>query len=464
MSDFLNKATAKIFAFCASLRLAVIVILSLAVISAVGTITEARWDSEVAQALVYHSYWMYAIMITLMVNLIAVMIDRWPWKQHHAGFVLAHVGIIILLIGSYVTQRQGIDGSMAFQIGEERRQVQVKERDLLVYASFGDGGMQNVYDGAPDFLREPPSEKRPFVVNLGQEQMKFVEYHHFAFREEENRPSPDALDGPAIRIQLENPNVNMTEWLRRERGRDSAELDLGPAKFVLTKAEPRSSGRNEVIFRAREGDEALEYVIFDKTGKLRLRGKIRQSETITTPWMGLQVRLLRYLPHAYQKVTYAPADGGSPIATSAARFLFRGKEYWIGLNSPLRIYLDDRMYLVSYGHRMLRLDFPLKLVKFSVGMYEGTERAASYESLVEVPGRGEVKISMNEPLKHDGFTFYQASFERNERGEPVVSVLSVNHDPGRGLKYLGSLLIVLGSIVLFYFKRVKWLQKIRKTA
>jgi cytochrome c biogenesis protein ResB len=79
--------------------------------------------------------------------------------------------------------------------------------------------------------------------------------------------------------------------------------------------------------------------------------------------------------------------------------------------------------------------------------------------LVQIPGGHDVVISMNEPLKYNGYTFYQSSFERDERtGKPAISILSVNYDPGRWIKYLGSMLMVLGSIILFYFKRVQWLK------
>ena len=60
---------------------------------------------------------------------------------------------------------------------------------------------------------------------------------------------------------------------------------------------------------------------------------------------------------------------------------------------------------------------------------------------------------MNQPLKYNGYTFYQASFQENEKGEATASILSVNRDPGRWVKYLGSFLIVLGTIIMFYFKR-----------
>lgn len=445
--------------FFASLKLAVVIIISIATLSAIGTIMEARYmEPEIAQKLVYHSPYMYVTLVMLMITLIAVMIDRWPWKQHHAGFVLAHIGIIILLIGSWITKEYGVDGSMAFSIGESRNQVMIRERDLMVFATFGDG-MRNVYESEVDFLRNPPSEEKPFIVHLGQDQLKFTKYYHFAYRESEILPSELERDGPAIRFQLENPNVNMTEWLRRSTGKENAELDLGPAKVVLARTEPEPSGRNEIIIVTTPGSDILNYTIYNKDKTLRKKGSLKQADTLETGWMGLKFRLLRYLPRAKEVVKFTEAPHFTPVTTSAAKFNFRGEDYWIGLNSVLRLYVEDTAYIVSYGFRQLQLDFALKLNDFRVGTYQGTERAASYESDVEVPGRGNVLISMNEPLQYKGFTFYQASFEKDERGRPVTSVLSVNHDPGRWFKYLGSLLIVFGSIVLFYFKRVQWLGK-----
>jgi cytochrome c biogenesis protein ResB len=55
---------------------------------------------------------------------------------------------------------------------------------------------------------------------------------------------------------------------------------------------------------------------------------------------------------------------------------------------------------------------------------------------------------MNNPLKTHGYTFYQSSYFLDQAGE-YHSVLSVNRDPGRFVKYQGSLLLVLGLIVHF---------------
>ncbi len=76
----------------------------------------------------------------------------------------------------------------------------------------------------------------------------------------------------------------------------------------------------------------------------------------------------------------------------------------------------------------------------------------AYESEVQYDEQ-KALISMNEPLKYKGFYIYQASFEQSPTGAATASILSVNRDPGRIWKYLGSLVMCLGIVMLFYFKK-----------
>jgi cytochrome c biogenesis protein ResB len=169
--------------------------------------------------------------------------------------------------------------------------------------------------------------------------------------------------------------------------------------------------------------------------------------------------VLKFLPRARQRWEYEPLDSKAEGAIQAIRFQFDGKEYWTGLNSSVRLFSDSAHHVLIFANRMIQLNFSLKLDEFRVGRYQGTRRAASYESDVTVQDpNGDpltTTISMNEPLKYAGFTFYQASFQEDEMGRPTMSILSVNQDPGRFWKYLGSLLIVFGIIHLFYFRTRK---------
>ena len=222
----------ELFKFLASLKLAVIIILSLGVVSAIGTIVEARFDAVYAQKTVYHSPWMYAIMALLCVNLINVMIDRLPWKRHHAGFIFAHVGIIVLIAGSLVTKIYGVDGSMSLDIDSKSRVVMLPDTDFFVASSLG-GEYRTIYNSPVDFITRPPN-KTDYTFPLGDINLKVLQYYHFAVRDEKIMPSESLFDGPAIRFQLENDNVNVTDWILKSGANPFEVFELGPAKVILT--------------------------------------------------------------------------------------------------------------------------------------------------------------------------------------------------------------------------------------
>ncbi|MGE4132795.1 MAG: cytochrome c biogenesis protein ResB [Bdellovibrionales bacterium] len=453
----------KIAKALASIKIAVVVIVGMGILTAAGTITEARYnDAEMAQQLVYKSPFMYVVFGLLCVNLIAVMVDRWPWKKHHTGFVTAHIGILILLLGSWITKEYGIDGSMAFGMGESSRSITVPERNLTVYASTDGMSFTPIAERETDFIRNPPTAENPIELPVGSDRLKIVEYHHFAFKDVKISASEEKNEGPAVRFQLENPRVSVTEWLRRDATKAETQMNLGPARVVLARKIGPPSGQNEIILAYDEKSEKLLYAIYGKDGKTVAKGETHESDTLDTTWMGLKFRIFRFYPHAKEEISFIPTGRSTPAATSALRFELNGASYWLGLNSVQRIFLNDKVYFVSFGNRRIDLNFPIYLKKFTIGTYQGTDQPSSYESLVFVQGLGDVLISMNEPLKHDGFTFYQSSFERDETGKPVVSILSVNHDPGRWLKYLGSMLIVAGAVILFWFKRAKIFTSARK--
>ena len=449
--------------FFASIKLAVVIVLGLATAIAWGTIVEAQFDAERAQKLVYHSWPMYILLGLLCISLIAVMIDRWPWEKKHTGFVLAHIGILILLFGSWVTRKYGVDGSMYFPVGGMSRNVIVNNPEIIVFASLGDS-YTNLYTGEHDFLTKPlPPEG--LKIPVSDKTLEILEYQPYSLREQKIVASTDAADGPAIRFQLQNPNVNMTEWIIQTSPGREAVQDLGPAKVVLTRGEYNGEGQNAVVLVPDADGESLNYTIYSARaleGRAQVRkGKVKPGDTLETGWMGLVMRILNYYPHAKDDIIFHKRERPTPLTVQAIRIRFDGQERWIGLDSVLKFFTDQAMYLVSYGNRRLDLakvfnepSFQMSLQKFSVGRYQGTNRAATYESIVTVPGRGDVAISMNEPLHYKNFTFYQASFEDDPKtGKPRASILSVNYDPGRWLKYLGSLTIVLGTIHLFYFKR-----------
>src|SRR5690606_35730536 len=104
-------------------------------------------------------------------------------------------------------------------------------------------------------------------------------------------------------------------------------------------------------------------------------------------------------------------------------------------------------------------DFSLKLHQFTFDRYPGTQVARDYRSRVELidPIHKEnriVDIYMNNPLRHGGYVFYQASFSQDE----TTTILQVVRNPGFFMPYLAFALITFGLLyhfLLHSFRRVR---------
>lgn len=111
-----------------------------------------------------------------------------------------------------------------------------------------------------------------------------------------------------------------------------------------------------------------------------------------------------------------------------------------------------RHYRIDLRLRREYLPYSLTLKDFSHDVYPGTDIPKNFSSLVRLvhPGSSEdrtVLISMNQPLRFEGRTFYQSSFGKND----TLSVLQVVQNPGWLMPYVSCTLVTLGLIVHFSF-------------
>lgn len=132
----------------------------------------------------------------------------------------------------------------------------------------------------------------------------------------------------------------------------------------------------------------------------------------------------------------------------ALELIVQNESYWVTNDKPIQLLINGKKVIFSLQKESITLPFEFVLTKFNMEKDPGTQRAASYESFVRLftgDKNSEHHIFMNNPLKHAGFTFYQASYSQDRQGN-YSSTLSVNVDPGRPFKYAGSLMLVLGSM------------------
>ena len=440
------------FLFLGSLKFAVVVILYLAVTSAIGTILESKYNAEIAGLLMYKTVYMYIGLAGLFICILFSALTRWPWKKKHIPFLTAHLGIMILIYGSWVTQRYGIDGSLTIPINEKNQWISITPKELEVYASYDGQKYTSLYQGDGEFYLKPPS-KHPIQIPTEEGNIEIVDYIPFALKNTKIVEANDENFGPAVRFSLSNDNVNVTEWIL-QRGVRDAVYALGPAKIILTtKTYKPEEKENVLVLKSSKGDDKLSYTVFYKKDKPPYHGTAKVGDKIQTGWMGLEFQILEFVKKAKEKNEFLARPHPSDRTMAAIKVKYQDQEYWQELNSLLRVFTSTTAYILSWRNQQIDIGFPIQLDEFKLGKYPGTQRAASYSSIVTVPEIGKTEITMNEPLKYSGYTFYQASFQQDPSGEPIATILSVNYDPGRPIKYVGSLLIVFGSILLFYFRK-----------
>ena len=181
------------------------------------------------------------------------------------------------------------------------------------------------------------------------------------------------------------------------------------------------------------------------------------------PWMGFEIILTQHegskIP-AYVPVYNMPIQKNNKLiagTNKAIKVNALGKKYWIRDDQSITLRVRGEKLKLELEKKSLRLPYEVSLTRFKMDTDPGTNSPASYESFIQLftkDGPSDHHVFMNNPLKYEGLTFYQASYFDTGQGQ-YGSVLSVNYDPGRPIKYLGSLLLTLGSFWHFYLRRKK---------
>ena len=113
-----------------------------------------------------------------------------------------------------------------------------------------------------------------------------------------------------------------------------------------------------------------------------------------------------------------------------------------------RYKLNDTEYTFILRTKRTYLPFEIELIEFTEELHPGTEIAKSYSSDVILKkndiGR-EVTISMNEPLRVGGYTFYQSSF--NDTGDNDISIFAVVKNYGQLFPYISSIIMCIGLLI-----------------
>ena len=450
----------KIFNLLFSTRLTGILFIVFAVAMAVGTFLDAGQDTSptpYSRTLIFNALWFELIMLFFIINFTGnifkyklLSLKKWP-------VLLLHFSWIFIILGAFITRYFGFEGIMSIREGQTENTF-ISEKTYIQMYVDGD----YFIDGIPQ--RKKIEESVDFSPRLNNKFKTDIVYG----KQDINIELVDFISGAEKDII---PNPNGEEYLKIVEAGDGVPhnhfLKVGEVQSlhnVLYALNKPTKGAVNITYTDNaelfiESPFEGEYLIMasgtngilekNKKQVLNLRSRyLIGNQAIVFP-----KNVVRGVFDIVQKseILKSDEDGvalkiSTPNEVKTIKML-GGK----GINSPFEEFVIGGLnFNIRYGAKVYDLPFSIKLNDFIADKYPGSENSySSFASEVTVIDDKpfDFRIFMNNILNHQGYRFFQASFDPDEKG----TILSVNKDAlGTFVTYLGYILLYIGLMAIMF--------------
>ncbi|MCC9604952.1 cytochrome c biogenesis protein ResB [Blastopirellula sp. JC732] len=164
----------RLYEIAASLQLAVILLFGMALTLGIATAVEAAFNTNVVQFYVYQSWWFSLLYVLLAINIFCAAAIRFPWKRHQTGFVITHIGLLVLLFSGVVSRVWRIDSQVS--VWENNvSDIRAFEPDHYRFALRIDRQIGSPLDPAESVEVDIPFKPGPFSWDDYQEGFQNIE-------------------------------------------------------------------------------------------------------------------------------------------------------------------------------------------------------------------------------------------------------------------------------------------------
>ena len=439
---------------------------------AIGTATfiENDFGTSAAQKVVYKAWWFELLLILFCITIIVNIIKFRMVQQKKWPLLLFHSAIIIIIIGAGVTRYLGFEGIMhirendsansfissnpylKFKVNANNQTYDFNEP--VLFASLGNNAWQESYLIGSDlinirvkeFIPNPKKNlsesidgiptlqlvigglrgREEYYISLGETKRIGNVIYNF-----KDTPFPDAFN---IAVRNESLVFTSSKVLTQT-------VMATQEKDTIYPSDTDSPLKLRALYT--DGVNSVVFSDYNKKGSVQI-----ESEDPKVKNESLTALLMEVSVNGESKDTYV--------------FSSRGNE-----GRPELLAFEDLKLSISYGAKEIKVPFSIKLNKFILDKYPGTNSASSYASEVTLVDEKEnvkmdYRIYMNNILNYKGYRFFQSSFDKDERG----TYLSVNSDFwGTLISYIGYALLTLGMLLTLFSKKTRFhqlTQKIKK--
>ncbi len=424
-----------------------------AISMAIATFIENDFGAAIASKWVYGSKWFELILLLLVVNLLGQIFINKLLNQKKLTILLFHLSFIFIIIGAGITRYFGFDGSIHIREGESQNICSSSGN----YIQFSISNIK----GEQIFRNEKPSVLTPSSVDKYSKEVVV-----------ENTPYSLKLVGfipNAVEALVDDEGGTPIVSLMLTSGM------MGRQTIFLKEGEIKEINGSPVGFCNKDSLDAK--ITFEKDSfyiqapsSIRTKSMMNQETFIHEK--GEKITLKPMTIYNFNKAGFVvqklsskgimkpvynqPKQGGHPQTVLEFELKTGEKKsdlyLWVDKdpNGAKATYSYNGSTIdVVYGPKEVKLPFEIKLNKFVLERYPGSNSPSSYKSEVTLIDKEHgvekpYSIFMNHILKYGGYRFFQSSYDNDEKG----TVLSVNYDKtGMVVTYIGYLLLFLFIIL-----------------
>lgn len=459
----------KILDLLFSTKTTAIMLVIYALVMAWATFVENDYGTSVAKALIYNSKWFELIMLILILNFIGNIKKYNLWSLKKWPILSFHLSFIFIFIGGVITRYISFEGQMHIREGNASNEI-ISDATYFKVQISNFNGETRVYKDIPFILT---SENIPTILKPFQK--KFFASYDFLGKKvnlESLKFIPRAQDS----IQLTNSGKRILKVIYSgKRGRETIYIEEGTARQVQNSMISFNNYVPEAINITTDKEETFissplmgKRMIMTTQQELSVEGSNkRQILHFASLYQFPNISFVIPTPPQSGKIIYYEGDKNknsddpdliymkASTNQESKEFLFYGKKGLTGVQK--QITLDNLIISIGYGSKIYTISpFYLKLNKFIMERYPGSNSPSSYESDIAILDDGKetpFKIYMNHILNYKGYRFFQSSFDSDLKG----TILSVNHDFwGTTLTYIGYALLILGMFMTLFWKGTRF--------
>ncbi len=437
-----------------SMKAAVIVMLVFAVSIGTATFIENDYGTQTARALIYNAKW-FELLLFYFVAIISYNIIAFKmYKREKWGQLTLHMAFLFIAVGAILTRFVGYEGILHIREGQTSSSMVSDVMTLEV--DMADKNRAVSYF-MPVYLSSLGKNHIDRDFRLGDKKINLKLLKYIPAGEKRVLTVPKGGDD-ILSMKVAAGGMGEDVYLKK-----GTQKDFG--SFILSFDGIKKSDKPVLYISDNDGNLTIDTPFAMQT--LNMADRKQGSVPV-----GLnsfhERRLYRFGPNSivlrklyknakleYDNKSLKPVRGKPQIvilkvsdSKNSKTVELQGKKGIVG--KPVDINFSGLKVRLSYGARVIKLPFAIKLDRFELERYPGSMSPSSYSSYVTVIDKEKnvsmpYHIYMNHVLDYRGYRFFQSSFDMDEKG----SVLSVNHDPGTLITYIGYFMLALGFLWSF---------------